>query len=160
MSRRKRPAGGPRRPAEGGGALYSTLDLHGETADSARRMTEAWLRRQRDEGERLVRVITGRGRHSVGAPVLREEIGHLLRGLTGGLVVRVQEESGGGAFRVELRSPAAVPPRAPPPAPKASPALRREAEEALAELGIAPTPELLDAEIRRIRAERQAGNGG
>ena len=38
----------------------------------------------------------------------------------------------------------------------ASPELRRRAEEALHELGIAPTPELLRAEIRRLRVEDES----
>jgi hypothetical protein len=108
------------------------------------------------EGERWVRLITGRGLHSRGRPVLREEIEHLLRELSGSLVRRVEVESGGGALRVELQSPqvpSALSRRA--AIPGASPELRREAEEALAELGITPTPELLAAEIRRIREERR-----
>lgn len=156
MPRRRRPAAGRRPPGPDRGSLYPTLDLHGETAASGRRLAEAWLREQRDEGERLVLLITGRGRHSPGPPVLREEIEDLLRRLAGELVGRVEVESGGGALRVELRSPRGVSPvrSARPPAPY-SPELRREAEDALAELGVVPTPELLDAEVRRIRRERQ-----
>ena len=114
------------------------------------------MRERVREGERWVRLITGRGVHSRGRPVLREEIDDLLRGLAGSLVRRVEVESGGGAFRVELKSPEI------PPAPRhsallaASPELRRLAEEALAELGVTPTPELLAAEIRRLREERRA----
>jgi len=137
------------------GSLLPTLDLHGETAESARRITIRWLEEQRSEGERVVLVVTGRGKHSLAGPVLREEIGALLRERTGGMVMRFEEEAGGGAFRVELRASTTVPPRAPPPVPQASPELRRQAEEALAELGVAPTPELLAAEIRRLREERK-----
>src|SRR5690606_12314960 len=92
MARRRRRSGEDRGARAERGALYPTLDLHGETAEGARRRAESWLRRQREEGERLVRLITGRGRHSVGGPVLREEIAHLLRGLQGELVGRVEEE--------------------------------------------------------------------
>ena len=113
------------------------------------------MRERVREGERWVRLITGRGVHSRGRPVLREEMDDLLRELTGSLVRRVEVESGGGALRVELRSPEM--PQAPRRAaiPGASPELRRLAEEALAELGVTPTPELLAAEIRRIREERR-----
>lgn len=137
------------------GSLLPTLDLHGETVESARRLAVRWLEEQRAEGERVVRIVTGRGKHSLAGPVLRDEIGALLRERTGGMVIRAEEEAGGGAIRVELRAPRAIPPRAAPPLPKASPELLREAEEALAELGVAPTPELLAAEIRRIREERK-----
>ena len=155
MTRRRRP-----RPPPDLGSLYPTLDLHGETADSARRKAEAWLRTQRAAGERHVRLITGRGNRSAGPPVLRVEIEHLLRDLAGDLVTRSALEAGGGAIRVELR-PAAVPAsrRAPGHAPRTDPALRRAAEEALAELGIDPTPELVEAELRRLRDARQGGAG-
>jgi hypothetical protein len=145
MSRRRRP-----RPTPDLGALHPTLDLHGETGDSARRKAEAWLRRQREAGERHVRLITGRGNRSVGPPVLRAEIEHLLRDLRGELVAGSAWEGGGGAIRVELR-PAPIdsaPPRIRPT--RIDPALRRAAEEALAELGITPTPELVEAELRRM----------
>jgi hypothetical protein len=144
MSRRRRPRPGPEL-----GSLYPTLDLHGETGDSARRRAEGWLRRQRDAGERHVRIITGRGNRSVGPPVLRVEIEQLLRELSGELVARTSWEGGGGAVRVELR-PAAIEPTRPRVRPsRVDPALRLAAEEALAELGITPTPELVEAELRR-----------
>jgi hypothetical protein len=80
---------------------------------------------------------------------------HLLTGLTGEVVARWEQTSGGGGFRVELRPP-------PPSIARADDgrllrdhphALRRRAEEALVELGITPTPALVLAEIRRILAE-------
>ena len=155
MPRRRRP-----RPPPDLGALYPTLDLHGETADSARRKAEAWLRTQRAAGERHVRLITGRGNRSLGPPVLRGEIERLLRDLAAELVTRSTVEAAGGAIRVELRPPA-LPARSRPAAAGtgADPALRRAAEEALAELGIEATPELVEAELRRMRAERQEGAG-
>jgi len=136
------------------GALYPTLDLHGETAESARRRVELWLRNQQRLGERLVRVVTGRGRHSPAGPVLLEEIGDLLRELQGELVTAARLESSGGAYLVELRAPPPPAARSTPPLPDVSPELRQAAEEALAELGIEPRPELLAAEIRRILRER------
>jgi hypothetical protein len=154
MPRRRRP-----RPPPDLGALYPTLDLHGETADSARRKAEAWLRRQREAGERHVRLITGRGNRSVGPPVLRAEVETLLRELAGELVARSAVETGGGALRVELRPPSPLPARPAAPPVRADPALRRAAEEALAELGVHPTPELVEAELRRMRDARQGGAG-
>jgi hypothetical protein len=153
MARRRRS-----RPPPDLGSLYPTLDLHGETADSARRRAESWLRAQGAAGERHVRLITGRGNRSAGPPVLRGEIEHLLQDLAGEVVTRSAIEAGGGAIRVELRPPAIVrSPRPSDPPTRADPALRRAAEEALAELGIDPTPELVEAELRRIRRARQGG---
>jgi hypothetical protein len=133
--------------------VYPTLDLHGETAESARRRAESWLRAERRGGERLVRLVTGRGRHSVGPPVLPAEIEDLLRSLRGSVVESFEVERGGGAFRVELRRP--DPPRPPRPAraPSGDEELRRAAEERLAELGISPHPSLVEAEMRRFRGE-------
>jgi hypothetical protein len=135
--------------------VHPLLDLHGLTADEARGRAEGWLRARAAAGERTVVVVTGRGTHSRGAPVLRPEIELLLRDLRGSTVDTFELTDGGGGFRVRLR---------PPPAPRGAgaaaeaallarqhpPELRRRAEESLAELGITPTPALLRAEIRRI----------
>jgi hypothetical protein len=138
--------------------VYPTLDLHGETAESARRRAGSWLEERRGGGERVVRLVTGRGRHSIGPPVLPAEIEDLLRSLRGSVVESFEVERGGGAFRVELRRPdPRRAPRAPRPA-AASPGgeeLRRAAEERLAELGIAPHPSLVEAEMRRVRGEER-----
>ena len=73
----------------------------------------------------------------------------LLRELSGELVARSVWEGGGGAVRVELR-PAPIDPSRPRiRLSRVDPALRLAAEEALAELGITPTPELVEAELRR-----------
>lgn len=155
MSRRRRRSGG-----RGGGGqrpswdpVYPTLDLHGETAESARRRAESWLQEQRGGGERLVRLVTGRGRHSVGPPVLPAEIEDLLRSLRGAAVERFEMERGGGAFRVELRRPDRPRRPRPDPSPPGGDELRRRAEERLAELGISPHPSLVEAEMRRFRGE-------
>jgi hypothetical protein len=143
--------------------LFPTLDLHGLTAEEARRRAERWLRERAAEGERTVRIVTGRGNRSVGPPVLRGEIQALL-GEMRKLVRDWTMEAGGGAVRVELRRggrgaartagapPAPRPGAVPPPLP-ADPELRRAAEESLADLGVTPTPELLEAEMRRLRGE-------
>lgn len=156
MPRRRRPrASRPPRPSPAWDAIYPTLDLHGETADSARLRAERWLRERQRDGEPTVRLITGRGLHSVGPPVLPGEIADLLRALQGDVVADSEREPGGGVVRVRLRPPPPSPRRSTgtPTARRrtdpADAALRREAEEALAELGIDATPELVEAEIRR-----------
>ncbi len=169
MPRRKRgSASAPDRSDSARSAwdrLYPTLDLHGDTAAQARRRAQRWLEERREEGAPTVRIITGWGAHSVGPPVLRAEIESLLDSLRGRAIIRYSRETGGGALRVELRPPdsrhrgsapahSAVSPGAP-----IDPELRRRAEEALEELGITPTPELIDAEIRRMRREREKDRG-
>lgn len=103
-------------------------------------------------------MITGRGAHSPGPPVLRGEIEALLRSLAGSVVSEWVLERGGGAFRVEMepwRERRGSTPAGSSPGRNAriDPELRRRAEEALWELGIHPTPALLEAEIRRLRGE-------
>jgi hypothetical protein len=101
-------------------------------------------------------LVTGRGNRSASGPVLRGEMEHLLARLTGDAVVRWEPEAGGGALKVQLA------PHRPAPSGLADrrtaqrlagtdPRLRARAEEALWELGITPTPALVDAEIRRLR---------
>ncbi len=100
-------------------------------------------------------VITGRGLHSPGgAPVLRGEIELLLREMLGEVVEDFVPRSGGGAFRVYLTPPPRR--RRPPgssPAPPVGidPELRRRAEENLRDLGVDPTPTLIQAEVRRLQ---------
>ncbi len=87
----------------------------------------------------------------MGPPVLRGEIQEMLEGMHGGVVSHFTSEAGGGAFRVEISRPER--PRRPggPSYPRyADPELIRRAEDALWELGVAPTPTLIQAEIRRI----------
>lgn len=161
MGRRRRrssPSAPPPRPDFG--ALHPTLDLHGETADDARRRAARWLQEQRDAGVREVVLVTGWGRHSLGPPVLRGEIQDLLHSLRGTVVASSSLETGGGAFRVHLRRRAAER-AAPAPRTVSAPPLlsdqrlRREAEEALADLGVTPTPTLVEAEVRRLLRERE-----
>ena len=91
--------------------------------------------------------------------MLRGEVEDVLARLRGDVVTAWEHTDGGGGFRVTLRpAPSSIPrtsrsagvPRDVPPE------LRRRAEEALAELGIAPTPELVRAEIRRLLAEDES----
>lgn len=161
--RRTRGGGGGDRPRLPWDDVHPTLDLHGETGDSARERAERWLRERRTEGVRVVRLVTGRGLHSVGPPVLPGEIAALLGQLKGKVVASWEPEPGGGVYRVELRRPEArrTEMRRPPPDPRPTDAkssappggdaeLRRRAEESLAELGIKPTPALIQAEMRRL----------
>jgi len=161
---RRRSGPPPRLPW---GEIHPTLDLHGLTADEAVRRCESWLIEQSRARIRTVRVITGRGKHSAGPPVLRGEIDALLGALRATIVRRHEPETGGGGFRVELRAAAGpgvskpAPARRPPPRerPLGDP-LRRRAEEALEDLGISATPDLIEAEIRRIlRSERDRRGG-
>lgn len=159
MARKRRRPSSPSSPSpRARDIVYPSLDLHGDTAEEAILRTRRWLREQQELGVPVVRVITGRGLRSVGPPVLRGEIDALLGTLRGTVVAHYVSESAGGAFRIELlrgrkrerlqpesgaSRPAAV--RDPVPA-----ALRHRAEEELAELGIQPTPELVQAQVQHI----------
>jgi hypothetical protein len=146
-----------RKPRPDRGTVHPLLDLHRLTGEEAVRLTGSWLRARQAEGVRTVVVVTGRGRHSGGAPVLRGEVEHLLKDLQGTVVASYEVEGHGGSLRVELHRPPAPPAQVADPEPplvRTAPAtLRRRAEEALAELGVAPTPALVAAEIRRILRE-------
>ena len=161
VGKRKPPR--PREPVsrEAWGRVHPVLDLHGLTGDEAARRTEQWLRDRQAEGVRTVYVVTGRGLHTRGIPVLRNEVEHLLTMLKGTLVARWDSAHTGGSFRVELRRPPVEPPRVSTREPRllreAPPDVRHRAAEALAELGIDPTPALLEAEIRRILREEAGG---
>jgi hypothetical protein len=152
----------PRHPHRGGvprdawGAIHPQLDLHGLTADEAARTAERWLRARQADGDRTVVIVTGRGVHSPGGvAVLPGEIEHLLRRLKGTVVAAFSGAPGGGGFHVELRRPPspAISRDSPRLVPAADPELLRRAHEALWELGVAPTPALLAAEIRRLKGE-------
>lgn len=155
MSRRRRRSG-PTAPGSRGipDILYPTLDLHGMTASDARRSALLWIKQQQAAGEPVVRVVTGRGMHSVGPAVLPEVIESLLAEQTGGSIHSYEREPGGGAYRIRLRRATPVR-RVEPTVIRLPPELVRLAEERLAELGITPTRALVDAEVRQIIAERE-----
>lgn len=155
MPRRKKKSSRP--AADVPGTLYPTLDLHGLTAAEAEAAASRWLSAQQAAGESTVRIVTGRGLHSQGPAVLPGVVEELLRSLAGSRIERFEKEPGGGVYRIQLvryRSSR----RATPTVSTRDPELLREAEEALLDLGITPTPALLNAEIARIRAKR--GDGG
>lgn len=143
--------------------MHPLLDLHGLTGGEARVRAELWLRDRAAQGHRTVVVVTGRGNRSPGLPVLRGEVEDVLARLRGDVVTAWEHTGGGGGFRVTLRPTPSSTPRASRPSgvPRdVPPELRRRAEEALAELGIAPTPELVRAEIRRLLAEDESASPG
>lgn len=120
-------------------------------------MARRWLAAQLANGERVVRLITGWGRHSAGPPVVRGEVERLLASLRGAAVDKFSLETGGGVFRVTLR-----PARRGLATPRSQqkqlrPLLRedesRRARESLEDLGVTPTPELIEAEALRLRSE-------
>jgi hypothetical protein len=157
MSRRRRK---PTRSGQPGRSipdlLYPTLDLHGLTEAEAVRLCETWIVARVAEGERIVRIVTGRGIHSAGLPVLPAAIEALLGGLRRGPVLTFEREPGGGAYRVQLttKAPIKPPQGAAGQSDQIDAGLVRLAEEALAELGIEPTPPLIEAEVLRIVKER------
>lgn len=64
-----------RRLRRGQFAIDAKLDLHGHTAALARDALEDFLKKRRAEGDRVVVVVHGKGRHSPrGSAVLRGEI--------------------------------------------------------------------------------------
>jgi DNA-nicking Smr family endonuclease len=64
------------------------IDLHGLTAQEAERKVENFLRTARLQGLRAVRIITGKGIHSPGMPVLPEMMERLAREMKGGGEIR------------------------------------------------------------------------
>ena len=86
-----------------------TLDLHGKTRDEAFALLRIFVGAARRDGLEVVKVITGRGLHSVGAAVLQQAIGPWLKRDLGEHVrevVKAPPDRGGeGATYVFLRPP-------------------------------------------------------
>lgn len=84
--------------------VVDELDLHGLTADAAERRLRGFLEthavRSPDE---VVRVITGRGAHSSGSPVVRERVRAALDGALREHVTEWVVDIGGGAYLIRVR---------------------------------------------------------
>lgn len=82
-----------------------TLDLHGVTLDAAVSMLQYQLRRCSLGRVNFFLVITGKGLHSEGEPVLKYEISHQLK--TSPYVAEVKQAppslGGGGAFLARIK---------------------------------------------------------
>lgn len=80
------------------------LDLHGHTAASAAALVRgclaSWARRGPGT---VVHLITGKGRGSRGAPVLRGLVGRMLQGELRSLVARWALDDDEGGYKVRLR---------------------------------------------------------
>ncbi len=80
------------------------LDLHGHTAASAAALVRgclaSWARRGPGT---VVHLITGKGRGSPGAPVLRGLVARMLKGELRGLVAEWALDDAEGGYKVRLR---------------------------------------------------------
>jgi DNA-nicking Smr family endonuclease len=80
------------------------LDLHGHTAESAAALVRgclaSWARRGPGT---VVHLITGKGRGSRGAPVLRGLVGRMLQGELRGCVAQWALDDDEGGYKVRLR---------------------------------------------------------
>ena len=107
MARRRRHARTPRfDPIDPlhDAAIAEALDLHGykahEVAPLLRGFLETWGRRGKGL---VVHIITGRGKNSAGAPVLRGKVSSLLKGELKHLVAEWGPDYMEGGFKVRLR---------------------------------------------------------
>ena len=86
------------------------LDFHGRgpiTPGDVKRETEAFVRACAQAGMSRIRIITGKGLHSKGKPVVRPQVERVLRRFeSDGTVRSFQSETtrggGDGAFRIDL----------------------------------------------------------
>ncbi|MEM7483341.1 MAG: Smr/MutS family protein [Acidobacteriota bacterium] len=83
------------------------IDLHGLTAEVAQEVILSALRRAREEGQRIVLIIHGRGLHSESGPILKERLTDWLIGAPAAHWVRAfrtapPEMGGAGATLVRL----------------------------------------------------------
>lgn len=102
-----------RRLRRGQYTVDQQIDLHGMTAFEARKALEAFLAKRRKEGDRVLRVIHGKGGHSPrGVSVLRGEIAAWLsqgpeKRHVAAFATAPQEDGGAGALLVLLMRPRA-----------------------------------------------------
>jgi DNA-nicking Smr family endonuclease len=80
------------------------LDLHGRTAAEAPALVKGFLAGWARRGSgTVVHIITGKGRGSAGAPVLRGLVGRLLKGELRGLVAEWGLDEADGGYKVRLK---------------------------------------------------------
>ncbi len=84
--------------------VHATLDLHGCTADEARRLVTGIVgATARANPGAVVHVITGKGRGSAGGPVLRGTVAALLKGELAPRVADWSRDVDDGGFLVRVR---------------------------------------------------------
>jgi DNA-nicking Smr family endonuclease len=82
----------------------ATLDLHGLTERQCRQILEQRMRLwKRTHSGKIIHIITGKGRGSIGAPVLKKAVAALLRGSLKGGVQDFSEDVDGGGYKVRVR---------------------------------------------------------
>jgi DNA-nicking Smr family endonuclease len=99
----RRPRFDPRDPLLDA-RVHAALDLHGRTAEEARALVRSFVGAagRRTPGA-VVHLITGKGRGSVGHPVLRGVVAALLRGELAPKVADWTRDVDDGGFLVRLR---------------------------------------------------------
>ena len=86
-----------------GRQVEAELDLHGYFKAEAEEILEEFLSEAKDNGYRYVRVITGKGVHSVGGRgVLNEMVYDYLRDKCYKFAVAKINEGGEGAFNINM----------------------------------------------------------
>ena len=106
MGRRRFTEPDPSGPADTlhGATAVAELDLHGETADSARQKAEWFLDRwARQRPGAVVRIITGKGKRSDAGTVLLPMVRELLDGACAHRVDEWTTERSGGSVVVRLK---------------------------------------------------------
>ncbi len=104
MGRRKGAGAIPRNPFDPcDGPIDSFLDLHGATSIDVGHRLKSFLETavRRTPGG-LVHIITGRGRGSVGGPVVKPAVKRLLTGELARLVRGMERDENDGGFLVRL----------------------------------------------------------
>ncbi len=110
MARKKKERRQSVNKYEGMNTPEAVLDFHDDgviTSQDVKKRTEAFIRDASTQGFLRVRIITGKGVHSKGKPVVEPQVNRTLRNLTTeGIVESYRTENDGdggrGAIRVDL----------------------------------------------------------
>ena len=87
-----------------GSIVIDALDLHGLTVDQAERRLEAFLKRVAvSEPGGVVRIVTGKGARSSGAPLIRDMVRDALNGWLAHSVGDWSIDLGAGAYLVRVK---------------------------------------------------------